>query len=158
MEGIREYLLSVTAAALLCGIVQSFVGEKGSTAGILRLICGIFLCCTVMRPVVRIQLGDFADLTSEILLEANSAASEGADYARQAKSRLIKEEAEAYILDKARVYGAHIRAEVTLTGDDPPMPQGCVISGAVSPYARQQLMEIMESELGIPEENVKWIQ
>lgn len=156
MEHIWEYLLSVTAAALLCGILQSLTGEKGSTAGIIRLICGIFLALTVIRPIADIQLQEFSFLPSDVMEDAQIAVQEGEDYANAAKARLIKEQAEAYILDKARLYGAEITADVTLSQDDPPVPVGCNISGALSPYAKQQLKGLIADELGIPEEDQQW--
>lgn len=157
MEHIREYLLSVTTAALLCGILQSLVGEKGSSAGILRLICGIFLSFTIVRPIADIQLGELAFLTYDIEKNASLAVQEGEDYAKAAMARLIKEQTEAYILDKARLYGADIDVVVTVSSDDPPVLTGCIISGNLSAYAKQQLGHILKLDLGIPKEDQKWI-
>lgn len=156
MEHIREYLISVTAAALLCGIIQSMAGEKGRSAGILRLVCGIFLALTVIRPVARIQLREFSLMTSEITEQAQAAAAEGEDYAKRALSRHISEQTEAYILDKAKTYGAEISAEITVAGEQP-VPVAVAIRGQFSPYARRQLCELIESELNIPEEDQTWI-
>lgn len=156
MEGIREYLISVIAAALLCGILKSLVGEKGSISGLLRLICGIFLALTVIRPLKDFSLTDFSPLSSDLMNEARSASDEGVDYARQAIARHISEACEAYILDKAQTLGAHIRVEIQVSGDSTPVPVSCEISGELSPYARNQLKQILEKDLGIPEEDQKW--
>lgn len=157
MELIREYLLSVTAAALLCGIIQSFAGEKGSSAAMLRLVCGIFLSLTVIRPISQIQLKEISFFTSDIMAEAQNAVEEGEDYARRAMARHIKEETEAYILTKAQELGADLSLHVAVSGDDPPIPIAVTVTGQVSTYVRHQLMNMIETDLGIPEEDQKWI-
>lgn len=158
MEGIREYLLSVTAAAMLCGIVSALTGEKGSQAGLVKLACGLFLCFTVISPFAKIKIEDFSDFASEIVSEGELAAREGENYSAQAMRRIISDETRAYIMDKAGTYGAKIQVQVELTHDDPPVPEACTISGQLSPYVRQQLKKILTNDLGIPEENQTWIQ
>lgn len=157
MEHIREYLLSVTAAALLCGIIQSLAGEKSGSAGILRLVCGIFLSLTVIRPVSEIHLDELSLFPSDIIQDAEFAAEEGADYAKQAMARLIKEEAEAYILSKAQALRADLSVKIIVSTDDPPIPIAVTLTGNVSPSIRKQLGMMMESDLGIPKEDQKWI-
>lgn len=156
MESIREYLISVTAAALLCGIVKSLAGEKGNIGGLMSLICGIFLAVTVIRPLKEIRLADLAPLSSDFLTEARAVSDEGADYARQAMARHITEECEAYILDKAQTLGADIRVEIQVSREGSPIPVSSVISGRLSPYAKNQLKRILETDLGIPEEDQQW--
>lgn len=156
MEGIREYLISVTAAALLCGILRSLTGEKGSVNGLLRLVSGIFLALTVIRPVKELTLGEFSFLPSDLLTEARAASEEGADYAQRAMERLIKEQCEAYILDKAQALGADIQVDIRVSGDSTPVPISSVVSGDLSPYAKSQLKQALETDLGIPEEDQQW--
>lgn len=158
MEGVREYLLSVTAAAMLCGIVSALTGEKGSQAGLVKLICGLFLCFTVVAPFAKIRIEDFSDFASDILTEGEQAAQEGENYSAQALRQIISDETRAYIMDKAGTYGAEIQVDVALSNDDPPMPEACTISGNLSPYVRQQLQKMLINDLGIPEENQTWTQ
>ena len=150
MEHIREYLVSVTAAALLCGVIRCFTGDKG----IVPLLSGIFLVLTVIRPVSDISLDDLSWAGLEIMDDADYAVSEGEDYADAAMARHIKDRCEAYILDKAESFGIRISAEFTL--NDEMMPAGCIIRGEVSSYARQQLSQILQSDLGVPREAQQW--
>ena len=156
MEGIREYLISVTAAALVCGIVKSLTGEKGSIRGILGLICGVFLSLTVIRPLKDISLQDFPHLPDDMMLQAQSFSEEGVDYAKQAMARHISESCEAYILDKAQALGADIQVDISVSRDTSPIPVSSMISGELSPYARNQLKQILKTDLGIPEEDQQW--
>lgn len=158
MEGVREYLLSVTAAAILAGIVNTLAGEKGSQAALVKLISGLFLCFAVIAPIAKIQISDISDLAADWVLEGEQAAQEGEDSYIQALRQVITEETRAYILDKARSYDAHIQVDVTLEDSDPPVPERCTIAGQLSPYVRQQLKKAIVNDLGIPEENIIWTQ
>ena len=157
MEGVREYLLSVTAAAVLCGVLNRLMGEKTSFSGLLRMISGLFLCFMVISPIARLDLSDFSRLAQDIIPGGQSAVTEGQEIRQESLGQIIRDEARAYIMDKARAYGADIQVEVILSEEDPPRPQGCIISGAVSPFVRQQLQKILVTELMIPEENHQWI-
>lgn len=156
MDALREYIFSVTAAAILCACVRSIAGEKGAAARVVKLICGLFLAFTVIRPVARIQLSDFAVFTSEIQLEAAAAATMGEDYAAESLEEIIKQQVRTYILDKAQALGAQVEVAVTLSDGPQPVPDSVTIIGPVAPYARSQLQKILEEDLGIPKEAQQW--
>jgi uncharacterized protein YgbK (DUF1537 family) len=151
MEHIREYLVSVTAAALLVGIIRCLAGNKG----LIHLISGIFLLLTLIRPITEISLTDMTRLHEKIQNEAVRASDQGEDYAEAAMTRHIKEQCQAYILDKANAFGAQIHADFTLNAQM--VPEACTIQGEVTSYAKQQLSKILQSDLGIPREAQQWI-
>lgn len=156
MDGVRKYLLSVTAAAVICGIIMSILGKKGLYASIIRILCGLFMAFTMISPILKIRLKDLETYFGELHIEANSAVSWGIQTAENASTEFIKDKTEAYILDKASSMGLNIKAEVMLAegGDRTPC---CVwIEGSVAPYAKMQLQTWLKEELGIPEENQVW--
>ena len=57
--------------------------------------------------------------------------------ARDSMADIIKEETEAYILDKAADLHANLRVEVAVGEDN--LPAAVTISGEASPYARRQI-------------------
>ena len=157
MEGVREYLLSVTAGAILCGILGSLLGEKGAFSGLYKLISGLVLCFLMISPLVNIELSDFTQFADELISQGDQAVREGEESRDEMLRQIITDEARAYIMDKARSYGAEIQVEITLSQDDPPVPENCTIRGQISPYVKQQLKKILITDLGIPEENHLWI-
>lgn len=157
MDGIREYIVSVCAAAILCACVKSIIGEKGPTARIVKLVCGLFLAFTVIRPVAQIRITDFALMTADFQQEAEAAVGTGEEFVRESLADIIKEETEAYILDKAKALAADIQIEVTVSHDSQPIPKSVCITGKLSPYAKVQLQKILEDDLGIPKEGQLWI-
>ena len=156
MMSVGAYLLSVSAAAVLCGLVRYFLGKKGTSAALGTMVAGIFLLMTILSP-----LGDFdnlkwEDITGRWQEEAADAAALGSAEAKKAQDAIIKQQLEAYILDKATEYHAQLQVEVTLSETGAAVPVGVSLRGAVSPYAKQQLQEIIEKDLGISKENQQW--
>lgn len=157
MEAIREYLMGVTAASIICACAKSLVGEKGASGKVVKLICGLFLAFTVVRPMTEIQISDFALMTYDVQMEAQAAVSTGEEFVQASLEDIIKAETEAYILDKARELDADIRVEVTVTSGAQPVPETVCINGKLSPYAKAQLKKLLEEDLGIPKEGQLWI-
>lgn len=79
----------------------------------------------------------------------------GENLARDSMADIIKEETEAYILDKAADLHANLHVEVTVGEDS--LPMAVTLSGEASPYARRQIQAIIANDLGISKENQKWI-
>lgn len=153
MEALRQYILSVVTAAMLCGIVTGLF-PSGAGKQMVRLICGLFLAYTVLAPISRGKLPGLTDFSLGIPEEAAQAAAVGENLASDSMAEIIKSEAEAYILDKARSLQAEVTVEVSVNEEN--VPNSVTVSGAVSPYVRRQLQRILESDLGIAKENQKW--
>ena len=155
MDGIRQYIFTVIAAALLCGVLSS-IFHQGKSKDLLRILCGIFLAFTVLKPITGVDLSDILEESLIFESDAEQTAALGENMAYQAMTELIKEKSQAYILDKAAELDASITAEVTVSEEEPPKPLSVVISGQVSPYNRKKLESILETDLGIAKENQVW--
>lgn len=155
MEAIREYLLSVTMAAIVCAIAKRLLDRKGTPAAMGKLLTGLFMTVTVLAPLAGVSLGPIGDMTADFRQHAQRAVEEGEKYAADALRQGITERTQAYILDKAEDIGANICVEVILSEDLYPVPSQVKISGDISPIARNKLKGILK-ELGISEENQIW--
>ena len=156
MESIRSYLLTITASAIICGIIISITDKKGQVGKAIKLLCGIFLTCCVISPVVDLGEFDLSGFNFHYTDEANSAVIYGEKLAAETRSAIITEKAEAYILDKAATMELEIDVEVTLDGNTF-VPAEVKIRGDASPYAKHVLSQYMENILGITKENQLWI-
>ena len=156
MNAIRSYLLSVTAAAMICAVVRYLIGKKGTGAGIIRVICGIFLTVTMISPLAEISLDHWSDYAADLSSDAEDAVDRGKEITRQAMDQVIKQQAEAYILDKAEKLDAEVTAEVINGTGELPAPERIILHGRVSPYVRKRLEEEIFKDLGVSEECLVW--
>jgi hypothetical protein len=157
MENIKTYLLAVVGAAMICGIITRLVGEKGTQGAMIKLIAGLILAFTVIRPVANIRLDGFADF-ADLYTDAGAlAASEGKQLTYDAIRASIKAQTEAYILDKAAGLDLDLEVEVTVSQDEIPVPKSVRLSGKSSPYAKSRLQAIITQELGVEKENQVWM-
>ena len=153
MEAIRDYLLSVTAAALICGIVNSLSENNGSVSGMLKLLCGLFLAAVVLKPAVDIKLKDIYAITDRLEIDSRQVIASGEEIADEEMKRIIKEKSEAYILDKAKALGMEIDAEIIL---EDLVPARVIVTGNLSPFAKSSLSASITQELAIPPEEQIW--
>ena len=152
----RQYLLSIVGAAIICSIAKNISNEKTLSGAMLRLVAGIIMTVTILAPVINLDLNDLPLMTTNFMDEASAIAAEGEEMAASARNAIISDRSEAYILDKAAAFGAALEVEVTIS-DGTMMPEGARIKGAISPYAKLQLQRIMEQDLQIAKENQQWI-
>ena len=152
MDAIRRYVITLTAAAMLCALVKAITAGRKGQEKILSLVCGIFLLATALGPLLR--LPDLSDPTAQVQAEADRMASQAEDETKRQMAAIISEEAASYILDKADALGLQLEVQVEL--DAELLPCGVRLQGAASPYARSQLSGQIETELGIPKERQVW--
>ena len=157
MEQIREYLIGVTVAAILCGIVTSISGEKGFLGSVMKLLTGLLMALALVSPWVTISLNNLFGWTEDIQTNAGSITQEGQSSGEETYRRVIKERLEAYILDEARELGADLSVAVTLSQEGTPVPVAAELTGNVSPYLKQRLTLFLSSELGIEKEDQIWL-
>ena len=156
MGSIGQYLVGITAAALICGVLTSLVGKNQPHGSLIRMICGIFLTLCVIAPVKDIRFTDIGNYLDSLQLEGQRHVSIGEDSYSDELREIIKSNTEAYILDKAGFMGLSITVEVEVSYDDPPLPIGVVVTGNVSSYNKQRLTDVITNDLGIPEDGQIW--
>ena len=156
MGTVGAYLLSVSAAALLCGLVRYFPGKKGTSAAVGNMVAGVFLLVTIISPLTNIHEFTLENILDSWQEEAADAAQLGINEAKKAQNTIIKQQLEAYILDKATEYHADLQVEITLSKTGNAVPVAVSLQGAIAPYAKQQLQEMLENDLGISKENQQW--
>lgn len=156
MDGMRAYLLSVCGAALICAIAKRFVENRGSAAGIGKLLIGSFLILTVLKPIPALKLDFLEDFSLHTQEDVIHAVRQGEENTHQALSEIIKHRTAAYVLQKAQELHVNLDIEVVVSNDDIPAPEMIYLSGTVAPFAKRQLQQMMEQDLGIAKECQIW--
>ena len=156
MDGIREYLIGVVAAALVCGIVTALINGKTAIGLSVKLIAGLLMVLAVIRPIMSISLDGLLAWTDDIRGDGMDYVSTGELVANDAYRLSIKQQVEAYILDEAKALDCTLSVEVILSDEDIPVPKTVKLSGEVSPYARQVITTLLTERLGIEREDQIW--
>lgn len=150
-----EYVLSVISASVIVAIICSFFEKKSAASSILRLLCGIFITFVVINPLVRLDFSMINDYFDDFTSEGQTVAAMGENMAREAEGDIIKSRVQAYILDKAKSYGAQLNVEVILDRDN--IPISLELEGDISPYGKAQLTSVITEDFGIAKEHQRWI-
>lgn len=154
---IREYLIGVTAAALLCGVVKTLLPGKGAVPTVTKMLLGLLMILAVVRPWTTISADGLSDWTQDFTADAQSVVSDAQAQVKETLRSRIKKETEAYILSKAHALGVQIEVCVEVSDETVAAPISVSITGAVSPYARQAISQMIADDLGINREAQEWI-
>lgn len=154
MGSIKEYLISVCVAAIVCGILSQLTEQKGSIGPLMKLLCGLFMLITALSPVITLPIHEFQSYFDQLSVEAEYIAGIGENSAKDQMEQILEDRTRAYIVEKAVALGATLDVEVILQDS---VPSAVYLSGAISPYTKHLLTEYIENNLGIAAEDLKWI-
>ena len=156
MSELREYLLGIVAASFLVSLVCAFPQTK-SLKRVLTLCGGLFLLITLVRPILSFRFGDLTKYLRQYSVD-HSIISQALEDGQKESARLITEQTNEYILDKAAELGASISPEVTLAqlGENYQYPYSVTLHGQWTQEQRQKLTMYISQTLGIPEERQIW--
>lgn len=157
MASIREYVIHLIAAALVCAVVFRFARGSGAVRSMIRLLCGIFLAYSIVQPVRQLNLQGIDDFVAGFRKEAQWAVQRGKNTSAEAWAESISQGTEAYILEKAKAMNADLVVEVELSDDELPVPVAVSLTGRIAPYAKSVLSDKISQDLNIPKENQTWI-
>lgn len=150
----REYFISVICGAILCSVVSSLLDKKSTSGKILKLISGTVLTFTILAPVAEVKLEDMTFFMTDIQEEGKAVASMGQAQSLEAMAVIIKQETEAYILDKARELNADLDICISLDADL--KPRSVTLEGRISDFNRHKIEQIITRDLGISKEDQIW--
>lgn len=145
------YLMRLICAAILCALVDALAGS-GTGGGMRRVTAGIFLTLVAFSLPTELKLPELEP--ERFFREAQAAAAEGEDLAREECMERILQGCEAYVLNKAKDMGLEVSVTVTL--DELLRPSHVELDGAASPLQRQEMTDVLVRELGVMEEDVVW--
>ena len=157
MSSITGYLMGLVGVCLIASIVKQLLGISKHYKALGNTVIGIFLIFSIISPVVTANWDvesvlntDFEDDFEQISLDANA-------YQQQALRQSIITQTEAYIWNKAQALSLEIEIEITLSESYPYAPCQICIWGNASPYAKNQLSNYLNEQIGIPKEAQTWM-
>lgn len=156
MDSVRQYLLTVTAAALVCAILDTLTGRLGKMSGVIKTVSGLFFIYILLSPVISVDMEHIFSLPESFLSASMQPVEQGKEAGTEAMQQIIKERTESYILEEASRLGVQLEVSVHVSSESTPVPESVLIRGNISPYAKYSLAEYIAQELGIPKESQQW--
>ena len=155
-EVLENWVRALAAAGLFTAAVLTLApgGRLGKT---LRLVCALLLMAVLLSPLGRLDFGAYAEELSRQRLTGADLSARGENAANTLLGSIIREQTEAYILDKAAELDIRIlRAEVSLAwGEEVPYPWSAELWPG-GPGDTGRLEDVLEGELGIPRKRQVW--
>ena len=154
----KAYLIEITAAAILAALIRKLAPKSGAGRGA-RLGAGLLVLLCLLQPLGRFYRDGTALFSRDWGQVDPMASDEVSQEANRLMESLITQQAEAYILDKARAMG--LEAEVTVTAhleDRYPVPWAVTIRGSPTGQQKSALETEIQDALGIPPERQEWLQ
>lgn len=154
MENLRQYMLSLIGAALMCSILIK-LAKSTINVELIKLLCGIFLLLCFLSPFYQIDFATITEGAFSYTEDACIAVEEGKNLASEMMLQGITAELKTYILGKAEEMDLALSVEISL--DQYGIPIAVILHGSAEPYQKESIAHILQSDLGIPKENQTWI-
>lgn len=156
MEQVRAWLLSVLAAALFLGVLESVI-PKGAVRQVGRLAVGLVLTLVLCRPLAGWLPGALRSQWEQAQSASVSADNSFAEVSEDYLSAVMSQRSAEYIQSAADGLGASVTASVTCRWEgELPVPEAAEISGSLSEDQRQSLVETVSTQLDIPAERIRF--
>ena len=152
----RNYIISIVVAGIVCGIAGTMLSKNTATGKLANILTGVLMCVTILTPLTKISFDHITDYFDTLSMDADYYTQSGKTAAQTDIYTIIKSQTEAYILDKAKSLGLEVAVEVELD-DNNSVPCGVTVTGAISPYAKRVMVAYIEETIGIAKENQRWI-
>ena len=155
MEGLREWVLSVLAAALLLGMLES-CAPKGAVRSVVKLTAGLVLFLVIAVPLQQL-LPDWLGQGFSEELDAAAAFSDTLEKSDKTYLETIMSQRTAeYIESKAGEMGAAVTCTVVCswTEERLPVPDSVTVNGSVTDAQRTALTDCAREQLGIAAEQI----
>ncbi len=144
-------MLSVTAAAMLCGILGSIIGKR--FAGIGKLLLGLSMVVVLIKPLMKLDLQTVLPDLDAFSAAGDPWIAEGKAAADASVDALIQKEITAYIEEKAAAMGAKLTVIPRIQDG---VPVEISITGERAPYVQTRLSKWLEDTMGILQEAQIW--
>ena len=151
-----EYLISVTGAALVsCGIL-CLIDKSKQQSTIVRLICGVFVLITIIRPLLQLEVALPYDFADSLRSDTDAIIESGTNAVAVSNKLHINKQLESYIQQKLKTLNCDLKVVFALQDEYPYTPINVQLAGEVSPYTKSYLTNWIYEELGIKPEDQQW--
>ena len=152
MDALRSWMLSVTAAAILCALADCVMPQGGvRRAG--RIVAGLVMAAAVLAPLSGGRLTADLDWDGDWMALISWSDPQLEQEGERMEQEVISQACETYIAEKAAGLGADCQVEVACRQqDEVPLPWAVTVWGEMTQSQREQLSQIIQEDLDVPQE------
>ncbi len=154
MGQLRNYLIAVCSAAMLCAIIKQIAGRNKMCSGTVNLLSALFVTICIISPWKDFSLQDLQMYNPLETQSADVYVETGKQMTQNKIETIIIERTQAYILEKANQLHVQVEVRVELSNDG--IPLRSVITGNLSQSEKDELSAFLLKEIGIKEEMQIW--
>ena len=158
LEALRSWVLGLVGAGIITSICMTITPD-GKVKKVVSLVCSLLIILMMINPVIGFDYGSFAQNYAQFRAEAAAITRESAEFNEKLTGLIIAEACSAYILDKGTELGIHdlsVDVSVRLRDDGYWYPYAARLRTAADKQLRDRLGVIIETDLGIPQEELIW--
>ena len=126
---------------------------RGAVKRVGKLVCGLVLLAAILSPLTALDLSGGQRWLEDYLAALDLREAELEETVNGQMKGIIEQEYAAYIVDKAAQLGltCGLRVECRVSEEGLCLPVRAEVSGGLTEEERLRLVQIIESDLGIPE-------
>lgn len=156
LEGLRQYLLSVTAAALLTAVLQALL-PKGPVRRVTALACSLLMLLTVVRPLNQFNTEELIRNFENYCQELSVYPEEMEKTSAALTESIIVSKSVSYIEDKAKENDMICNVQVSCRDENGvAVPDAVTVVGDLTGEERQTLLTVIQDDFGLGEEAVRF--
>lgn len=154
MGGLKNYLIAVCSAAILCAILKQIAGKGKVSGPMVNLLSGMFVAICIISPWKDFSMQDIVILNPLDTQQASIYVDTGEEILQSQINSIITAQTEAYILEKANQMHVQLEVVVELSGDG--VPERSLITGELSQTQKEELSAFLFQQIGIDREMQIW--
>ena len=155
----ENYVFELCVLSLLCGVIINLM-PKGGIKDISCILCTAILISNILSGLDMMNIKEYFEDESITANIENEFSERVAESERNMKIKVMEQQCEKYILDKAYELGvSDAELEIIVTENESTylLPYAIEFRGKLKDSQREQLVKVAEEDLGIPEERQVWI-
>jgi len=157
-ELMRSWVIGITGMSLITSVTMAIV-PKGRVRKTVSLICGMAMIVVLVSPVLDFDYDIFAQYVSGYSYDTDVQEKNLDEENERLTRRIIQEEVDAYILDKAQSIGCAdvtVSTQTKMDEDGAWYPWEVTVEGEFTSEQQLQLQNTIEGDIGIPPERQYW--
>lgn len=154
---IKNYFLAIAAVSFLVCLVLELIPKTG-VGNVARFVGSMILTLAVITPIAQIKPEDISAAITQFHFQTMQRNSGVEVKNQELIAELIKNQCEAYVLNKAENRGMDISVDIAVCVNKGayPYPEAVIFSGPASQEDRRFIMDVTERDLGIPQSRQEW--